>query len=91
MKREPKSFVVQLDPDAAADPDRPVPISGRAESLDSGRVVRFGSGRGLLRFLRSALFEQRPAPAAEVGDEASATQQHSEIRRKAHDEGDRED
>jgi hypothetical protein len=28
---------------------------GRVESLDSGDVARFASGRGLLRFLRSAL------------------------------------
>lgn len=91
MKREPKSFVVQLDPDAPTHPDRLLPISGRAESLDSGRVARFGSGRGLLRFLRSALLEERPAPVAEAGDEARSAQEHSETRRKAHEEGDRED
>jgi hypothetical protein len=91
MKREPKSFVVQLDPDAPGTPDRPAPISGRAESLDTGRVTRFGSARGLLRFLRSALFEERPAPVSETDDEAGSAQERTDIRRRSDDESSDDD
>ena len=91
MKKEPKSFVVQLDPDAATGPDGPTPIVGIAESLDTGRVVRFGSGRGLLRFLRSALFDDRTAPGGDEKYPAGSLQEGSEIRRRSDDEDNHDD
>jgi len=91
MKKEPKSFVVQLDPDAAIGPDGPTPIIGIAESLDSGRVVRFDSGRGLLRFLRSALSDDRTAPRGDEKYQAGSVQERSETRRRSDDEDNHDD
>lgn len=58
MAKDEKSFVVQLASDASAER-----LAGRVESLGSGDVASFTSGRGLLRFLRSALLASSPDDA----------------------------
>ena len=50
LAKDEKSFVVQIAGDAGRGR-----LAGRVESLDSGDVASFTSGRGLLRFLRGGL------------------------------------
>ena len=69
LAKDEKSFVVQLA--SAAGRGR---LVGRVESLDSGDVASFASGRGLLRFLRSALLasssdEAKRLPAVDPNEE----------------------
>lgn len=68
MSKVTKSFVVQLDADDAEESGDRTALSGRVESLESGRVGHFRNAQALLRFLRSALLE---SDSDETGDDKS--------------------